>query len=117
MMFGLGVALSPLFAQQPDASGSPMFLVTMLGFAAIFYLLLLRPQRQQEQKRKAMIDALKKNDKIVTAGGIYGTVTSIEAGSDRIVVRIDDEKGVKITLTRSSVARVIEPTAEKPAES
>lgn len=116
MMFGLRVALSPILAQQ-DGSGSPMFLVTMVGFAAIFYLLLLRPQRQQEQRRKAMIEAVKKNDKVVTAGGIYGTVTSVDAGSDRVVVRIDDEKGVKVTLARSSIARVIEPTAEKPAES
>lgn len=115
-MFGLPFTLSPLLAQQQDGSGSPMFLVTMVGFVAIFYLLLLRPQRQQEQKRRAMIDALKKNDKIVTSGGIYGTVTSVDAGSEKIVVRIDDEKGIKVTLARSSVARVIEPTAEKPAE-
>lgn len=115
-MFGFRVAFSPLFAQQ-DGSGSPMFLVTMMGFVAIFYLFLLRPQRQQEQKRRAMIDALKKNDKVLTNGGIYGTVTSVDAGSDRIVLRIDDEKGIKVTLARSSVARVIEPTGEKPAES
>jgi preprotein translocase subunit YajC len=77
----------------------------------------LRPQRQQEQKRKAMIDAVKKNDKVITSGGIYGTVTSVDAGSDRVVLRIDDEKGVKVTLARSSVARVLESSEEKPAAS
>jgi preprotein translocase subunit YajC len=115
-MLGLRIALSPLFAQQ-DGSGATMLPIYLLGFAVIFYLLLLRPQRQQDQKRRAMIDALKKNDKVVTTGGIYGTVTSVDAVSDRIVLRIDDEKGVKVAFTRSSVARVIEASAEKPAES
>ena len=89
----------------------------LLGFGFIFYFLLLRPQQQQEQKRKAMIDAIKKNDKVVTTGGIYGTVTSVDPAADRVVLRIDDEKGVKVAFTRASVARVIEPSAEKPAES
>jgi preprotein translocase subunit YajC len=115
-MFGIRVALSPLFAQQ-DGSGAAMLPLYVLGFVAIFYFLLLRPQRQQEQKRRAMIDAIKKNDKVVTTGGIYGTVTSVDAASDRVVLRIDDEKGVKVAFARSSVARVIEPGAEKPAES
>jgi preprotein translocase subunit YajC len=53
----------------------------------------------------------------VTTGGIYGTVTSVDAATDRVVLRIDDEKGVKVSFTKSSVARVIEAGAEKPAES
>ncbi len=115
-MLGLRVALAPLFAQQ-DGSGAAMLPLYVLGFLAITYFLLLRPQRQQEQKRRAMIDALKKNDKVVTSGGIYGTVTSVDAAADRVVIRIDDEKGVKVTLARSSVTRVVEPSGEKPAES
>jgi preprotein translocase subunit YajC len=115
-MLGLPFLLAPLFAQQ-DGSGAAMLPLYVAGFVAITYFLLLRPQRQQEQKRKAMIDALKKNDKVVTSGGIYGTVTSVDPGSDRVVLRIDDEKGVKVTLARSSVARVVEASGEKPAES
>ncbi len=44
-------------------------------------------------------------------------MTSVDAGSDRVVVRIDDEKGVKVTLARASVARVVEAGGDKPAES
>ncbi len=117
-MFGLPVALPPLFAQgQGDGGGAALLPLYILGFVAITYFLLLRPQRQQEQKRRAMIDALKKNDKVLTTGGIYGTVTSVDPASDRVVLRIDDEKGVRVTFSRSSVARVVEPSAEKPAES
>ena len=92
----------------------PLYLV---GFVAIIYFLLLRPQKQQEQKHRAMIDAMKKNDRVVTSGGIYGTVISVDPTSDRVVLRIDDDKGVRVAFTRASVARVIEPSAEKPAES
>jgi len=116
-MFGLPVVLPPLFAQQDGGGGAALLPLYILGFVAITYFLLRRPQRQQEQKRRAMIDAIKKNDKVVTTGGIYGTVTSIDPASDRVVLRIDDEKGVRVTFTRSSVARVIEASADKPAES
>jgi preprotein translocase subunit YajC len=115
-MSGLAVALPPLFAQQ-DGAGSAMLPIWLMGTVALFYFLVLRPQRQQEQKRRAMIDALKKNDKVVTTGGIYGTVTAVDATADRVVLRIDDEKGVKVAFTRSSVARVVEASAEKAAES
>jgi preprotein translocase subunit YajC len=116
-MWEAGVALSPLFAQNDNSGAAMLPLYLVVGFMAFFYLLILRPERQREQKRKAMIDAVKKNDKVLTSGGIYGTVTSVDPGSDRVVVRIDDEKGVKVAVSRSSIARVIEPEAEKPAES
>jgi preprotein translocase subunit YajC len=115
-MLGLPSLLAFLFAQQ-DGASSVMLPLYVGGIFVIGYFLLVRPQRQQEQKRKTMIDALKKNDKVLTSGGIYGTVTSIDAGSDRVVLRIDDEKGVKVAFSRSSVARVIEASADKPAES
>ena len=49
-----------------------------LGIPVMFYLIMVRPQQQQERKRREMIDALKKNDKVLTAGGIYGTVISVD---------------------------------------
>ena len=77
-MFGLLVALSPLFAQQDGVGRSDAPALLAWASSSIFYFLILRPQQQQEQKRKAMIDAIKKNDKVVTTGGIYGTVISVD---------------------------------------
>jgi preprotein translocase subunit YajC len=82
----------------------------------LFYFMIWLPQQQQEKKRRAMIDALKKNDKIVTAGGIFGTVVSVDSAGDKLVVRIDDDKGVKMTMTRSSITRVLETASEKASE-
>jgi len=114
----------PLFADLPvvfaqDAgSGSflPQFLLLVIPIPLIFYFLLLRPQQQQEQQRRSMIDALKKNDKVLTTGGIYGTVISVDANNDKVVLRVDDERGVKLAFTKASVARVLDTSSEKPAE-
>jgi preprotein translocase subunit YajC len=62
-----------------------------------------------------MIENLKKNDKVLTTGGIYATVISVDGSHDRVVLRVDDERGVKMTFTASSVARVLE-SSDKPAE-
>ena len=89
----------------------------LLPIPFLFYFLIILPQQQQEKKRRAMIDALKKNDKVLTTGGIYGTVISVDANNDKVVLRVDDERGVKLAFTKASVARVLEASSEKPAES
>jgi preprotein translocase subunit YajC len=111
MMSGLLVDLPLLFAQQDANSG--LFWLTILPIPLLFYFMIIRPQQQQERKRRAMIDALKKNDKVLTSGGIYGTVVSVDNDHDRVVLRVDDEKGVKLAFARSSVARVLETASEK----
>ncbi len=92
-------------------------LVMAVPMVAVFYFLFILPQQQQEKKRRSMIDALKKNDKVLTTGGMYGTVISIDAKNDKVVLRVDDERGVKLAFTKASVARVIESSSDKPSES
>ncbi|MFI5455463.1 MAG: preprotein translocase subunit YajC [Isosphaerales bacterium] len=117
-MIALFANLPVVFAQDAgNGSFLPQFLLPLLGIPLIFYFVLLRPQQQQEQKRRSMIDALKKNDKVLTTGGMYGTVISVDSNNDKVVLRVDDEKGVKLAFTKASVARVIDTGSEKPAES
>lgn len=112
-MPGLTDELTLLFAQDAGNPNSWSGLLILLPIPFLFYFLIWLPQQQQEKKRKSMIEALKKNDKVVTAGGIFGTVVSVDPSQDRLVLRIDDDKGVKMTLTRASVARVLEGASEK----
>jgi preprotein translocase subunit YajC len=114
-MPGLFDHLGLLFAQDGNAS-SWNGLLYLLPIPILFYAMIWRPQQQQEKKRKALLDALKKNDKIITASGIYGTVVSVDAGGDKLVLRIDDDKGVKLTMSRSSVMRVLEASSEKTSD-
>lgn len=104
-------ALIPLLAQAPAANPQPSILTTFLPFLPvliIFYFLMIRPQQQQERKRREMIGAMKKNDKVLTAAGIYGTVMSIDADADKVVLRVDDERGVKLAFSRASIVRVLD---------
>ncbi len=80
--------------------------MTMLMFGsifAIFYFMIIRPQKKQADQRKAMIEAIKRGDKVVTTGGIFGTVKDVKA--DRIIVTIAE--GVKVEVAKSAVNGVV----------
>jgi preprotein translocase subunit YajC len=95
-----------LWAQEQPAQPSPFFnpMTIILGlFLLFFFIVLLPAQRRQEKERVAMLAALEKNDRVLTTGGIYGTVVSISDKEDEILVKVDDN--VKLRMTRSAVAR------------
>lgn len=101
-------------AAPSGAEGSSFGMLFTLGpIVVLFYLLIIRPQRAQESKHKLLLAGLKKNDKVQTSGGILGTVVSADAASDKVVVRVDDDKGIKLTFLKASIVRVIDPQAEK----
>jgi preprotein translocase subunit YajC len=116
MMFELLQNGVLLFGQDGGNSNFLSMFVYLLPIPILFYWLIIRPQQQQEKSRRSMIDALKKNDKVLTSGGIYGTVVSVDSNADRVVLRVDDERGLRLTFTKSSVARVLEASPEKSAE-
>ena len=89
-------------AQQP--SGLINF-VSLAIILAIFYLIVFLPARNRQKKTQAMIDNLKAGDKVITSGGIYGTIVSTK--DDRIQLRIAEN--VKIELSRSAVAALQQP--------
>jgi len=78
----------------------------------VFYFLIIRPQKQKEKQTKDMINAIKKGDKVVTIGGIRGTVTSVK--NDSIVVKVDDN--TKIEFTKGAVSSVITKKDAKTAQ-
>ena len=95
-MFTLAFAQDAGAAQASNtASGSPMGMVYyMLVVFAIFYFLLIRPQKKQQKEHKDMLEAVKKNDEVVTSGGIYGTVVNIQ--NDIVTLRVDDNTRIKV---------------------
>ena len=84
----------------------PNMWVNMVPIAAvfvIFYFFLIRPQQKQVKEHQRMLDSVKKGDRILTTGGLYGTVIGLK-GTD-LEVRFADT--VKLTLARSGIARVL----------
>lgn len=80
-------------------------LIAIMGVLA--YFLLIRPQRREQAARRSMLEAIKKNDRVVTIGGIYGVVTNVRRDADEVTIKIDESTNTKIRLTFSSVARIV----------
>lgn len=113
-------AFSPLLAQAaPAEGGGNNLLVSLLPFVPallLFYFMILRPQQTEVRRRREMIDTLKKNDRVLTESGIYGTVVSIDSEANKVVLRVDDERNVRLTFSRASVTRVLDAASEKEKE-
>ncbi|PYZ98811.1 preprotein translocase subunit YajC [Alteribacter lacisalsi] len=77
-------------------------LVPLLLMFAIFYFLLIRPQQKRQKKIQQMHTSLEKGDKIITIGGLHGTIDAID--DDRIIVAVDN--GNKLTFDRQAVRDV-----------
>ena len=101
-------------ATPPGGSGANAILTQVMFFAAIFavfYFLLIRPQQQQKRERERLLSAIKRGDKVVTTGGMHGTVTGLDETT--VTLRVADQ--VKLTFDRAAVGRVVEAQGEKDA--
>ncbi len=104
-------------AMAPQQGGNPEggLFSTLIMFAliiGIFYFLILRPQQKRQKERQKLLEAVKKGDRIVTAGGLHGTV----AGLDDKTVLIEVADKVKMKFDRSAIASIVregEPETSK----
>ena len=88
------------------AAGPAGFITSIVPFAAIiaiFYFLIIRPQNKKQKEAQKMLAALKKGDRIVTVGGVHGTIQSVREST--VIVRVDDN--TKIEFSRSAVSNVV----------
>ena len=74
---------------------------------ALFYFIIIRPQRREQQQRKQLLKEIKKNDRVVTIGGIYGVVTNVKRENDEVTIKVDESSNTKLRITFSSISRVI----------
>jgi len=101
--------------QGAEASGPEALLSTFLPFIAIIlimYFLMIRPQNKKRKETERMLSALKKGDKVVTIGGLHGTVQSVKEST--VIIKADDN--VKLEFLRSAVSSVITASKEEKKE-
>ena len=91
--------------QAPPAFATPLFFIVIIG---IFYLIVFLPAQRQRKRLQQMLDNLKMGDKVITSGGIYGTIVGFR--DDRIQLRIAEN--VKIELSRNAVTSLQGPEPE-----
>jgi preprotein translocase subunit YajC len=95
-----------VFLQQPTQQpGGIVAFLPLLVILGIFYLIVFLPARRRQKKLQSMIDNLKSGDKIVTSGGIYGTIVGFKG--DRVQLRIAEN--VKIELSRNAITALQQP--------
>jgi len=102
LVAGLAISLFAVtgFASEEAAGGGIVPLLLILAvFGAVFYFMLIRPQRKRQARQNELVQGLKRGDKIVTAGGIHGEIDSISDTS--VVLSIED--GGKLRLSKGSV--------------
>ena len=79
------------------------FLLPLVLFGGIFYFLLIRPQKTRQRQQQALMEALEVGDEVMTAGGIFGTVTDIDADAD--IVTVEVAPGTRVRMLRRAIAQ------------
>jgi len=95
-----------------DGSGGGSMVSTLIMFGAIFaifYFMIIRPQQKKAKEREALLSSLEKGDKVITSGGMHGSI----AGLDDKTCLIDFGNNVKVKFERSAVASIDRPKNEK----
>ncbi len=82
-----------------------VFPFLMIG--VLFYLLMIRPERRKRAELAEMLQNLKKNDRVVTIGGIFGTIVTASKESDEVIIKVDENTNAKLRMQRSAIARVV----------
>ncbi|MCA9040914.1 MAG: preprotein translocase subunit YajC, partial [Planctomycetaceae bacterium] len=108
-----------IFAQEVGAEAdkaadqappNPVYqMLPIVALIALFYFIMIRPQRAEQKKHQELVSQLKKNDQVQTIGGIIGIVTHLT--DDTVTIKVDDN--TKIKMRRSSIQTVINGTSEE----
>jgi preprotein translocase subunit YajC len=92
-----------------DFFASSGMLIPLVMTMLLMYLLLMRPEQKKRKEMERLLAGIKKNDHVVTVGGIYGTVVAATADSRFVTVRVDDTTGTKLKVLRSAISHVGAP--------
>jgi preprotein translocase subunit YajC len=102
--------ISPAYAQAAGGGMGGFDIVSLLPLVLIFvvfYFLLIRPQQQKMKAHRAMLSAIRRNDRVLTGGGIIGTVTKVVSDGELIV---EIAEGVRVRVARGTIAEVLSRT-------
>ncbi len=92
-----------------NGSGIMSILPLMIGMFAIMYFLIIRPQQKQKRERESLLRAVKKGDRVVTSGGLYGTVVGLSEHT--VTLKVADQ--VKLDFERSAIGRIVPAAGDK----
>jgi preprotein translocase subunit YajC len=98
--------------QQPN----PLeLLVSYLPFVLVMgaaWFMLYKPERERMKKQQELLAGLKKNDRVLTASGIYGTVANVDRAAEKVSLKVDESENVRLTVTLASIQKVLSGAEE-----
>jgi preprotein translocase subunit YajC len=100
---------SNVFAEAAGAGSAFGGLMPLIIIFVFFYLFLIRPQQKQRKEHQKMLDALQKDDKIITSGGLYATVVSVKGE----IVEVKIAENVRVEIVKSTISTVIVPKSQE----
>ena len=92
----------------PNSGGAAAFFpIAMLGAVVVFMLLTSRSQKKREaRKRTELYERMSKNDRVLTIGGVIGTIISVK--DDQVIVKVDESTNTKMTFTKTAIQKILE---------
>ena len=108
--------ITPAFAQTAGASSTAGMLSQIVPFILIFgimWFLLIRPQQKKAKEHRAMVEAVRRGDQVITAGGLIGKVSKVKEDGE---VEVEIADGVKVRVVRSTITTVLSKTEPASAE-
>ena len=107
--------ISPAYAQAAGGGGADFsFLIMMVLLFMVFYFLLIRPQQKKMKQHREMVSNVRRGDKIVTGGGLIGTVVKVTEGSDEVQVELAEN--VRVKVLRHTIADLMSKPQPAKAE-
>jgi len=107
----MAIPMVATFFQAGASSGFSSFLIPLMLMFGIMYFMVIMPQQKQRKKVQEMLSAIKAGDRVITNGGIYGTINGIDG--DSVILKIATDPQVKIRVARSAIAQVETPEDAK----
>lgn len=102
------------FGQTGATGGGGGGMLSLLPFALIMlilYFLMIRPQSKRQKEKKLMIEAIKKGDRVVTIGGVHGTVVGLKKQNSLVVIKVD--KTTNLTVSKTAIAGLADSVTEE----
>ena len=87
--------------------------ILIIGLLAIWYITMIQPDRRRRAEEEKLLGALKKNDRVITVGGIHGTIVSVSPDAGVVTLRVDENGNTRIKINRTAITSVIDANKEK----
>jgi preprotein translocase subunit YajC len=103
------LSLALLFAEEAVQRTEPGWahFVPLIAMGVIFFWMISRARRQEKKQRETLLGTLKKNDKVLTNGGIIGIIASLKDNDDEVTLKVDESSNVRLRVVKSSIVRVL----------